>query len=248
MKHDIAYYKKLQGALGSDSPKQTLMRQAAAEVNRCFQKTINWEVAEVNGQKIDLTITPGENEKHKKVKTRPGQTLRLGDIVHWANTAWLVNALDFNEELHCAAKMEQCNVVLRWQDNNLETQSEFGVAADATKYGSGTDTTAYLTLGSFVISVDVTVNERTMQLQRDQRFLIGYAGNGYRQTPFKITRINQITGTYDIAGQEIGKGYLQISMVEDQFREGKDNTELGIADYVDPDAPEPPKDESGWFG
>ena len=61
-------------------------------------------------------------------------------------------------------------------------------------------------------------------------------------------RINQITGTYDIAGQEIGKGYLQISMVEDQFREGKDNTELGIADYVDPDAPEPPKDESGWFG
>lgn len=248
MRHDISYYKKIQGALGSDSQKQTLMRQAAKEVNRAFQRTINWEIAQVDDRAIDLTITPGESERIKKIKTRPGERLCLGDMVQWANTWWLVNAMDFNEELHCAGKMAQCNVLLRWQDNSKEIRTVYGVAEDATKYGAGTDTTAYMTLGSFIIKVDIPVNEDTLLLRRDQRFLIGYAGNGYRQTPFKITRVNRITGTYDVDGQEIGKGYLEVSMTEDQFREGKDNVELGIADYEAPEATEVPGDESGWFG
>lgn len=253
MEHNIAYFKAIQNATGSESLKQTQIHRATMKVDKDFKNTINWERATIGERDVDLLITPGNSDTTKKVKTRPHEPMGLGELIYWSGTYWLVTSLNFDDQIHNAGTMTQCNVVLRWQMGTSEIHQTYGVAEDAARYSNGEKTSQYLITADFQLKVTVPVTEETLQIERDKRFILGTAGTGYRQSPFSVTRVNVITGSYDVLGQEKGKGCLEITMMEDQFREG-DNKELGIADYIkEGQAPAVlPSDgdtieEGGWF-
>lgn len=259
---DINYYKKIQNAYGSNSLKQTTLREAKMHVNNDFKNSLNWERSEIDGHEQEVLITRGENATVKKIKSRPNEHIKLGALVKWAHTYWLVTKMDYDDQLHSSGVMNQCNVILKWQLADRTIVSEYGVAEDATKYGTGITNTVYLQIGEFSIKVKVPLNEQTLAIKRDQRFLIGYAGNGFKPQAFITSRINQVTGTYalNMDNSVLSDGYIEITMLEDQFRPGKDNVEYGIADYKDiygdssdeepviADEPAGVLGESGWFG
>lgn len=260
--HDINYYKKIQNAYGSNSLKQTTLREAKLKVNNDFKNSLNWERAFVDGEEREVLITRGENATVKKIKSRPNEPIKLGASVKWAHTHWLVTKMDYDDQLHSAGVMDQCNVVLKWQLDDRTIVAEYGVAEDATKYGTGIKNTVYLQLGEFSIKVKVPLNEHTLTIKRDQRFLLGFSGTNYKPQAFITSRINQVTGTYELHmdNSKLSDGYIEVTMLEDQFREGIDNVEYGIADYKDiygditdetpviADEPEGVLGESGWFG
>jgi len=246
MNHDMSYYRKIQNAWGSASPKETALRVAQARLNRDFRHTMNWETVTVNGAPRELTIVPGENARVKEIHTRPGEILVLGNLVQWALTQWLITDVDFDHQAYASGRMTQCNTVLRWQDAEGGILSIYAVVEDATKYGTGLSMGQYLDTGDFTVKARLPLTAETRPLGRDKRFLLADGAHGYQYTAFVVTRVNHVTQTYDIAEQPEGQGYLELTMREDQLRPQVDNLELGVADYRDPAAPETP--ESGWFG
>lgn len=71
MRHDIAYFRKIQGAYESESLRQTQLRQAAGYVKKNFYKTIDWEKVLVNGEDAEYIITPGSNFQNKLIRSKP---------------------------------------------------------------------------------------------------------------------------------------------------------------------------------
>lgn len=267
MEHNIAYFKMIQNALGSDSHKKTTLQQAAMQVNRDFKNSLNWESAIVDDTTQEVLITRGENATVKHIKSRPGEYIDLGALVEWAHTMWLVTRMDYDDQLHCSGVMQQCNTILKWQmpeaDGYYEEYMTYGVAEDASKYGTGVSQTVYLQTAEFTIKVKVPLNEETLRIKRDQRFLFGFSGEGFHPNAYIVTRTNEVTGSYDLDEDPtvISTGYIELTMQYDEFKPGIDNEELGIADYVNSDAEreEAGKQdvsddlpgvlgEAGWFG
>lgn len=253
MNHDIGYYKKIQGASGSSSQKQTVLNAIRKTLTKDFKQTVNWELVTINQREQDVIIVKTPEDRIKKVKARPSEPLRLGEIVTWRNGFWMIKKLDVDDQIQFAGEMYQCNVKLNWQNKAGTILSQFGVSEDATKYSDGIQGSKVMQIGEFNIKVSIQVTADTLAIARDQRFLIGQFGVGYRPLAYKVTRVNPVTNTYDtVDGEGIVRGYVELTLSEDQFREGRDNPELGIADYVPPDSATPPPagnvpSETGWF-
>lgn len=238
MIHDIAYYRKIQDAHGAATQKQALVNGLRKRLSRDFKSTINWESVEINGEQQELLIMKSTSVNIKKIEARPGENLRLGSLIKWHGVYWLVTALDADDQIQPAGTMTQCNTILRWQLPDLSLAVTYAVTEDATKYGTGVSDNELMRIGEFALKAKVQMNEQTLQIHRDQRFLIGESGEGYSPNAYITSRINVVTGTYvDIDAPETEKnyGYIEVTMLEDQLREHSDRIDLMIADYVDAD-------------
>lgn len=249
MQHDISYYRKIQDAYEAADKKQALLHGLKKRIQRDFKKTVNWENVTIGNRQQELLVMKSTDEKIKKIEARPNEILRLGEIVKWHGIFWLITELDYDNQIQYAGTMTQCNTILRWQLEDGSIHYEYGVAEDATKYGTGLVDTEYLQLGEFSLKVKVQMNEYTLGIRRDRRFLIGENSPGARPLAYITSRLNQVTGTYISAdvenedGEEVvpvNYGYIEVTLLEDVFREDKDRADLWIADYFDPgtDLPE----------
>lgn len=236
MIHDVSYYRKIQDAYGAATQKQAQINGLRKRLSQAFKSTINWEAVEVNSKKQELLVMKSTAVNVKKIEARPGENLRLGSLIKWHGVYWLVTALDADDQIQAAGTMTQCNTILRWQLPDLSIAVTYAVTEDATKYGTGVSNNELMRAGEFALKAKVQMNEQTLQIHRDQRFLIGESGEGYSPNAYITSRINMVTGTYvdiDVDKSEKNYGYIEITMLEDQFREHRDRTDLMIADYVD---------------
>lgn len=236
MIHDILYYRKIQDAYGAETQKQAQVNGLRKRLSQAFKSTINWETVEVNSEKQELLVMKSTTVNVKKIEARPGETLRLGSLIKWHGVHWLVTALDADDQIQAAGTMTQCNTILRWQLPDLSIAVTYAVTEDATKYGTGVADNELMRIGEFALKARLQMNDQTLQIHRDQRFLIGENGNGYSPNAYITSRINVVTGTYvDINADESEKnyGYIEVTMLEDQFREHTDRADLMIADYVE---------------
>lgn len=257
MIHDISYYRRIHGTNGVQTQKEADLRAFRKEVERSFKETLNWEMAEVNGEEQELQIAPGGDGVTKKIKAKPGEVLRLGDIVKWQGTRWIINVLDADHQINYQGKMVQCNLLLRWQIEDGSVHQEFGWDKDGSKYCLGETHSNYLDTGDFTMKVIVQVNPQTLKVRRGQRFLLGQYGEGTNPLAVEVTRVNGVTNTYEYEddSEQRNSGIIELTLHETQFNENTDNAELGLADYFpsnepnapnEAEAPEAP-DESGWF-
>ena len=251
MLHDIAYYKKIQDAYGAASKKQAQLNGLRKRINRDFKQPMNWEHVEVDGVAQELLVMKSTDKAIKKIEARPGDTLHLGALVKWHEIYWLVVTLDADDQVQFSGTMAQCNLILKWQLPDLTLAETYGVAEDATKYGTGVSDNELMRIGEFSLKVKVQMNLQTLQIQRDQRFLVGESGEGYTPNAYIASRLNQVTGTY-VANEGTGwknYGYVEVTLLEDQFRPHVDRADLMIADYIDPEfnsAEERPQGGVGW--
>lgn len=233
MKHDIAYYRKIQDALGSKNKKQTLVHGVQKRLNKDFYHTINWEKVKIDGKDRELLVMKSTDEKIKKIEARPNELLRLGSIIEWRGTYWLVTKQDADDQINYAGVMTQCNTLLRWQLPDGTVHNEYAVTEDATKYGEGVTDNQYMRIGEFALKARLQKNEFTLAIKRDMRFLLGESGENYRPNAYIASRLNHVTATY--FDDDTIYGYIEVTLLEDMFREGKDRADLMIADYFDPE-------------
>lgn len=253
MNHDIEYYQKIQGTYGASSLKEASIRKSKRTVNRDWKRNYDWEQVTIDGQTCDLKILKGTVRTHKRIKARPDDILKLGQIVYWRNTAWLIRALDVDNKIQYSGDMYQCSFVLRWRLPNGEIHEELAESEDASKYGSGVDTTSYMQLPYFTIKVRVQANEFTLNVGRDKRFLIGQLGLQNKPRPFILSRINDVIYRYFYeGGEQQGTGYVEWTLVEDLSDTEQDDFTMGIAannPYPEVSAnKETPQSNEGWWG
>lgn len=236
MKHDLNYYRLIQRTNGVRTQKEARVREFRRDVDQCFRRTLNWETAMVNGVAQELEIVPTKEMVTKGVKTRPDQIIRLGDIIIWRNTRWIVNTLDADNQINYRATMVQCNICLRWQLKDGTIHEEYGWDKDASKYSYGETRSSYMDTAQFNMKAIFQINEYTMQIRRDRRFLLGLHGEGLNPLAVAVSRINSIVNSYEYMDEDQkDTGLYEITIHETQFNPDTDNVELGVADYVDPE-------------
>ena len=236
MKHNLAYYRKIQGTYGVQTAKEAQLRAARGALRQSFQKTLNWETVYVNkDEEMDFLIVPTDDLYTKKIKTHPDGCLRLGDIISWADTFWIVNSLDADSQITHQGTMVQCNICLRWQLEDLSIHEEYGWDKDASKYSYGETRTPYMDTPQFTMKAIFQINEYTLSIRRNKRFLLGLYADGQNPLAVEVSRINGITNLYQYEdnSQHENSGLLEITMHETQFNPEKDNIMLGVADYMD---------------
>lgn len=244
MRHNIAYYRAIHGTNGVNSAKEARVRAFQRETQRAFQKTINWEIVEVKRVKLDccmqqdlieqeLQIIPSNDPLVKQLKSRPQECLCLGDIIQWRGTYWIVNVVDADDLICCSAQMVQCNICFRWQLDDGTIHEEYGWDKDGSKYSFGEDRTRYMDTPDFIMKAILQVNEYTLSIRRNMRFLLGLHVDGENPLAVEVSRINSITNTYkyEDGNRNQNTGLLEITIHETQFNPETDNIELGIANY-----------------
>ena len=184
----------------------------------------------INGKNTYAVINSKDDYNTKEIVCMPGGKAPLGSNVVFCKMPWLVTSADIDDEIYAKSKMQLCNCLMKWKDANGNIFSYNGVAEDATKYSEGVESTQYLRIAEFQIKVKIHLDSTSAVIGRDMRFVIDAAkyidsivSNDDRPFVFKVTRRNIVTGTY------ADDGYVEITLVQDQWIEGKDDYENMLA-------------------
>lgn len=219
---------------GVDSMKEFQLRDIKKKITRDFRKSIDAEEVKVNGvnQLVLITRDKGD-EQIKKIKSLPDERLDLGDIIDWNGTNYIIYKMDADRRIQSKGRMYECNVKLRWKNQAGQIIERVGKGEDATKYGEGTEGSFRLRIGKFQLKVIIPLDSETVLIERDDRFLIDanefidyMLENGVLPNAYKVTRRNVTTGTFP------NTGYVEITLIEDQFVAGADDLENMVAARV----------------
>ena len=223
---------------GVNSMKEYQLRDIKHRITRDFRKSIDAEDVTINGEDRLVLITRDKgDEQIKKIKSLPDERFDLGDIVNWNGTNYIIYKMDADRRIQSKGRMYECNLKLRWKNKNGDIIERVGKAEDATKYGEGTEGTFRLRIGEFQLKILLRLDEETVLIRRDDRFMIDaddffdvMEENDVLPNVYKVSRRNVNTGTFPQDGTQ--HGYVEITLIEDQFIAGHDDIENRIAPRV----------------
>lgn len=231
MKHDLAYYRAIQGMTGATSAKEAEIRAIKSEVLRDFSNSIDCEDVTINGKSSSLLITKTTDRTIKNVAAKPNESVYYGDIIRWLNDDWIVDVIDSDDRINIHGKMRRCNVILRWMDASGKIHAYPGFCEDATKYSEGVTSGKLTQTPDFQIKIKIHLDAHSAKIGRDMRFLLDASkylqdmeAVGEHAGAFIVTRRNVLTGNHR------GHGYVELTMVECAHSES-DNDNLMIANY-----------------
>ena len=183
----------------------------------------------IEGEPAKLIIDKGTKPYYKKFRGYlEDQIINVGDYVQWADRYWLVANADADHELFTDGELYECNYKLRWQDETGKIIERWTHIQNASAYNTGEEFAYGANLGSNELGLLIPIDEDTKKLERDRRFYMDFTNKKIR---YKFTRIDSVCDTYG------SKGLLYIIAMEDVERHERDNDELEICDYFEPDSP-----------
>ena len=218
---DWSSFEKNAKASGN-SRRERELNKARHYLNKYGENNPSYKKVKINGIDDVLAINTGTQPYYKKFHTLPDHQINAGDYVEWANAIWLVKTADFDDELIIDGALQQCNYVLRWQDDNLNIIDRQVVSQGATAYNTGLLDKELLTIGYNQLLVLIPFDDDTKKLGRNKRFFLSNTINDMR--PYKITSFDTTTNIYN------GNGYISMMLSEDQLQKD-DNVELQICNY-----------------
>lgn len=219
---------------GVDNMKEYQIRDIKHRITRDFRKSIDAEDVTINGEKRLVLITRDKgDEQIKRIKSLPDERFDLGDIVNWNGVNYIIYKMDADRRIQSKGRMYECNMKLRWKNKNGDIIERVGKGEDATKYGEGTEGTFRIRIGEFQLKVLLRLDEETVLIRRDDRFIIDaerflstLSDNNVPPNVYKVSRRNVTTGTFPDVG------YVEITLIEDQYVAGSDDIENMLAPRV----------------
>lgn len=216
-------------------------------VNRLKQDILNkvpdnpsYKKVLLNGEETYLTIDSGTQTYYKRYRSLPGQEIYAGDYVEWANTHWLVTTCDFDDEIYRDGNLQQCNWLLKWQNDEGKIIERHAIVLTASKYNSGVFGNYTITIGDDQLIVQVPVDSETLKLRKamGKKFFID--NNLDDPAAYELTGTGNVLSTYD------GHGITDWIVKECAYTATEDDLKYGVCDYHSPtDLPEPlPPDET----
>lgn len=216
------YEKKIEAA-GKTKRERTLNR-TQSYLSQKLPNSLSWKEVLIDGveqsvsvlnQKKDLTV--------KKICAMPGEPLRHGGIVDFANSKWLITELDADNEVYSTGLMRRCNYLLKWINTDGKIIEKWCVVEDGTKYLIGERAEDMMSIGDARVAVTVGKDSDTVELGRGKRFLIDDMDSD-TVLAYQITKPNKLYNIYN------GNGVFRFILNEVEVTDD-DNTELRIADY-----------------
>ena len=194
----------------------------------------------IDGKPQEVAIISSSTELDtKKITSMPNETINIGSIVEWNNEHWIVYDNDCEDVIYQRGLMYRCNVYLKWQNEKGEIIGRYGYISDSTKQGEGlTHRSDVMNLINQFYKGYFPLDNETIKIRRDKRFLIDIDN----EIPDAYIVTNRKTMPYNFNAEDISDSYelntkdhLIIFMFSQCERnEEKDNFELMIADYFEP--------------
>ena len=206
--------------------------QRERNINR-FKKMISSKILEnpsyktvkINGEDANLIINSGTQPYYKEFETLPNQQINIGDYIEWADSYWLVVSCDYDDEIYKDGKIEQCNCLLKWQNENGEIIERWAVVLSASKYNDGTSHNNVITLGSDQLLVKIPIDEESLKLKKSmgKRFFID--NNFGDPTAYELTNTGNVPDTYN------GHGVTSWIVKECAYTPTIEDLMYGVCDY-----------------
>ena len=111
----------------------TALKREQRLLNDKLRYSLSYHQAAVDGEERDVAIINTDNLDIKFICALPGEDIRHGADVVWMENHWLVIEKDYNTEVYAKAKMQQCNYLLKWVDDENVIHEQWCIVEDGTK-------------------------------------------------------------------------------------------------------------------
>ena len=187
---------------------------------------------QVNGVDQKLIIDDGTLPYYKDVKSLPDEYFNAGDYITWADCKWLVVSCDWDKEVYTYGKAQQCNYLLKWQDETATTIERWSVVLSASKYNNGEKYNNIIVVGSNQLMVYLPNDADCLKLKANKRLMVDFDTSEPRC--YDITRVDTVTMSYDGVAEPAydGKGCILLILTETEFNPDVDRADLMLCDYV----------------
>lgn len=212
---------------GTTQRERLLNRQKQLLSNK-LPNSLSYKDILLNGEPSQLVINTGTQPYYKEFESLLGQEINIGDYVEWANSHWLVVTCDSDDEVYRDGKLNQCNWLLKWQNDKGEIIERWAVVNSASKYNDGTNGNKILTLGSDQLSVVIPVDEESIKLKKSQSRKFFIDNNMGDPTVYELTNPGNVVNTYN------GHGVTDWIVKETQYNPTADDLKYGVCDYIAP--------------
>ena len=214
-----------------------------AHLNDRTQHSLSYKNILLNGEETQLVINSGTQPYYKEFQSLPSQEINIGDYVEWANSHWIVVTCDSDDEIYRDGKLNQCNYLLKWQNELGEIIERWAVIQSASKYNDGTDSNAVITLGSDQLSIIVPIDSETIKLKKSMSKKFFIDGNTEDPTTYELTGTCNVPDTYN------GHGITSWIVKECAYTATEDDLKYGVCNYRAVDTEEdhttPPENPDG---
>lgn len=201
-----------------------LVEQAKITIAQMSYDSPSCRHIKIDGVPQDALITHRQATNEKRICSIPGEHLRHGGIVDFAEAKWIITELDADDEIYDRGIMLRCNYLLRWIGSDGSLKEKWCVIEDGTKYLIGEKTEQTMAIGDARIALTISKDEDTNELCRGARFLIDDPDTD-KPLAYQVTKPNKLYNIYD------GQGVFRFILNEVQLTK-EDNVRLRIADYT----------------
>lgn len=217
-------YERRISAIGG-TKRGAAIRRETEMLQTKLKDSLSYHTVTIDDEAQNVAVINSDNLNEKTIISLPGEDIRHGSLVCWMNNYWLVTERDANQTVYTRAKMVQCNHLLKWVSDDLMIHEQWCIVEDGTKYMTGEyeDRNFVVTRGDSRITVTIARNEHTVQLSRENRFLIDDPESGHKLA-YLLTKPLKLGTTYN------GNGVFKFVMQEVTATEN-DNHDMGVADY-----------------
>ena len=178
-----------------------------------------------------LEITATQNDNRKRFTTMPNEVVLLGDIISWNGMHWLITQVDFDDEIVMRGEIEQCNREIKWQNPvTKEIISRWCFAERP--YATGINEGKVVSVPDRAFRVKLPYDSETIQVDIGKRVVLEVI-NGKQKT-YELEMPDLNTNKFQDSEGGFIVWNLKFSSDIDPLR---DNLELGICNYIEPDTP-----------
>ncbi|RXZ78195.1 hypothetical protein EBB07_29510 [Paenibacillaceae bacterium] len=215
MNYYDSYRAKL--SVSKRKPREHSINHMQKVINSGYENSISYEEAYFNNSDSSTgiqVVSDTKNPSKKIVLMRPGEKISAGDLIKRENDrVWLCVSED-DKIAYSKGFIEECEISLKWLDENGELQTQPSVFYFNTRSNFGEKLDRVMALPDGRRQTILQKNEHTLKLKRGKRFIIGGEA-------FTVIDFDHVSD----------KGLVNLSLQSHLINPTADNLELEVADF-----------------
>jgi hypothetical protein len=217
--------------LHGTTQRERMVNRTKANLQNKVVDSLSYKTIKLNGIETQLVINEGTQSYYKEFESMPGQEINIGDYIEWANSWWLVTTCDYDDELYRNGKLQQCNYLLKWQNELGEIIERQAVVLSASKYNDGLAESNVISLGSDKLSINIPLDAEALKLKKSMAKKFFIDNNKEDPTAYLLANTGNVADTYN------GHGITHWIVEECAYTASEDDLKYGVCDYISPTTP-----------
>ncbi len=229
---DDLYLRAIQGTIGCKTTKDAKVAATRARFAKDFDSSINVVYDALrNDTQQDLIIAPTKEQNKFTVFARPGDELKIGDILYWNKLHWLMTDIAFDDEIYTTGTMVRCNRQISWMNSRGQIIKRWCLTTKP--YTANVETGQVVSVLKGKYDVKLPYDQDVLDVPVGKRFMLDIIGG--KPMCYKLDFADVNTNKYS----DIDGGFVEWNLTSDQFNKDTDDVVNMICDFTPMSSDEP---------